>query len=206
MSFDIALTYRAGQREIAFAMTSDAVVAAVAGPSGAGKTSLLNCIAGLARPVSGRIAIGGRTLFDSSAGIDLAPERRRAGYVFQDLRLFPHLTVRRNLAYGTRPEMPDGWPGVDEIADILDIAALLDRRPRNLSGGEARRVAIGRAVLSAPAFLLLDEPLASLDPARVEATMTMMDRLRARLPLPTLIVSHDTREIARMEAQVFLLG
>lgn len=206
MSFDLALTYRAGPRDNALTLATGSDVVAVVGPSGAGKTSLLHCIAGLARPVAGRIAVGGKTLFDSSIGIDLAPERRRAGYVFQDLRLFPHLTVRRNLAFGLRQDAEHGWPGIDEIAEILDIGALLDRRPRNLSGGEARRVAIGRAVLSAPEFLLLDEPLASLDPVRAEATMAMMERLRARLPLPTLIVSHDAREIERIGAEVFLLS
>lgn len=207
MSFDLALTYRAGPRIVTFALTSEASVVAVVGPSGAGKTSLLNCIAGLARPLSGHIAIGGARLFDAGNGVDLVPERRRAGYVFQDLRLFPHLTVRGNLAYGASAGGPaEGWPDAAEIAMLLDLAPLLDRRPRNLSGGEARRVAMGRAVLSRPAFLLLDEPFASLDPARAEATLAMIERIRQRVPLPTLLVTHDAREVARMGAEIFPLG
>lgn len=204
MSFDLDLAYRAGPREIAFALRSAAAVVAVTGPSGVGKTSLLNCIAGLARPLSGRIAIGGETLFDAATGIDLPPERRGAGYVFQDLRLFPHLTVRRNLAYGMTGAAAD-WPGLDEVATLLDLAPLLERAPRNLSGGEARRVAIGRALLSHPAFLLLDEPLASLDAARAERILAMIERVRARVPLPILLVTHDAREIERLGAEVFTL-
>jgi len=205
MSFDIAMTYRAGPRVVTCTLASEAPVVAVVGPSGAGKTSLLNCIAGLARPRSGHIAIGGARLFDAASRVDLPPEHRRAGYVFQDLRLFPHLSVRGNLAYGSIGEAA-GWPDLAEVADLLDLAPLLERRPRNLSGGEARRVAFGRAVLSRPAFLLLDEPLASLDPARAEATLAMIERIRRRVPLPTLLVTHDVREVERMGAEIFALG
>ncbi len=206
MSFDIALTYRAGSRDVPFTLVSDAQVVAVAGPSGIGKTSLLNCIAGLARPLSGRIAVGGHTLFDAARGVDLAPERRGAGYVFQDLRLFPHLSVRRNLAYGLARHRHPAGPDLTEVAALLELEGLLDRRPRNLSGGEARRVAIGRALLSSPRFLLLDEPLASLDSRRAEATLVMIERIRERMPLPTLLVTHDAREIMRTGAEVIAMA
>lgn len=206
MSFDLALTYRAGPREHRVALASEARVLAVTGPSGAGKTSLLGCLAGLRRPLAGRIAIGGATLFDSHARIDLPPEARRAGYAFQDMRLFPHLTVGRNLGYGAPSPAPAGeWPDLAEVADLLDIAPLLGRRPRTLSGGEARRVAIGRAVLARPAFLLLDEPLSSLDAARAERILGMIERIVARVAVPVVLVSHEPREVERLAGCVLAL-
>jgi molybdate transport system ATP-binding protein len=180
-------------------------VLAVVGPSGAGKTALLNCLAGLHRPLSGRIAIGGRVLFDGNAGIDLLPEARGAGYVFQDMRLFPHLTVARNLAYGARGEKLDGWPDLDEVSELLGLATLMERRPATLSGGEARRVAIGRALLARPAFLLLDEPLASLDAARSERIIDAIERMIALVAVPTVLVSHDAREVARLADRIVTL-
>ena len=206
MSFDLALTYRAGPREHRVALASEARVLAVTGPSGAGKTSLLDCLAGLRRPLAGRIAIGGARLFDSDARIDLPPEERRAGYAFQDMRLFPHLAVRRNLAYGAPlPASAGDWPDLAEVADLLDLAPLLDRRPRTLSGGEARRVAIGRALLARPAFLLLDEPLASLDAARAERILGMIERIVARIAVPVVLVSHEPREVERLAGCVLAL-
>jgi molybdate transport system ATP-binding protein len=204
MSFDLALTYRAGESLRDCAIRSEAGLVAVTGPSGIGKTTLLNCIAGLDRPVSGHIRIGGSTLFDSSANIDLPPESRGAGYVFQDLRLFPHRTVAANLAYGERAEAR--WMSREEALDFLGIAHLARRYPATLSGGEAKRVAIGRALLSAPRFLLLDEPLTSLDPARAEEILRLLERIRDELKLPTLLVSHAASEVERLAGEVVMLA
>ena len=202
MSFDIALRFLAGERERECAIASEAKVVAVTGPSGAGKTTLLNCIAGLRRPLSGHIRIGRETLFDSAAGTDLPPERRRAGYVFQDLRLFPHKTVAANLAYGERHE---AWMTRAEALEFLGIAHLAQRYPATLSGGEAKRVAIGRALLAAPQFLLLDEPLTSLDMTRGEEILRLMERIRDELSLPILLVSHAAAEVARLSDDVVVL-
>ena len=205
MSFELALTWRAGSYERRIDLVSDARVLAVTGPSGAGKTSLLNCLAGLQRPLSGRIAICDKTLFDNLAGIDVAPEARRAGYVFQDMRLFPHLTVARNLSYGARDAWQDGWPDLADVTELLGLAPLMERRPTTLSGGEARRVAIARALLARPAFLLLDEPLASLDSARAERILAMIERVVERIAVPTVLVSHDPREVERLAEHVIEL-
>jgi molybdate transport system ATP-binding protein len=203
MSFDVALTYRAGESVRECAIASEAKLVAITGPSGIGKTTLLNCIAGLRRPVSGHVRIGGETLYDSATSLDLPPERRRAGYVFQDLRLFPHRTVAANLAYGERPDSP--WDSRAEALDFLGIAHLARRYPATLSGGEAKRVAIGRALLSAPRFLLLDEPLTSLDPARAEEILRLLERIRDELELPTLLVSHAAAEVERLAGEVVVL-
>ena len=207
MSFDIDITLRRGGREIAVAFTAGAGLTAILGPSGRGKTSTLDAIAGLLRPLRGRIAVGGQVLFDSTTGIDLPPERRACGYLFQDLRLFPHLTVQANLAYGRRLADPaKGWIGEVEVCDLLGIGALLGRMPATLSGGEAQRVALGRALLAAPRFLLLDEPLSSLDPARREDIMGLIERIRDSLGLPILYVSHDRAEVDRLAAAVVHLA
>lgn len=203
MSFDVSLRHRVGERTISVAFSSEARLTALVGPSGAGKTTVLNCIAGLIRPDRGRIAVGGTVLFDSPAGTDLAPERRRAGYVFQDGRLFPHLRVAANLAYGERlAPAGERWITRDEVTELLGIGHLLRRWPGTLSGGEARRVAIGRALLSAPRFLLLDEPFASLDPARGEGLMQLVERIRDELAIPILLVSHDRGEVERLAGRV----
>lgn len=203
MSFDIALTYRAGESVRRCTIASEARLVAVTGASGIGKTTLLDCIAGLRRPLGGHIAVAGETVFDAAAGIDQPPERRRVGYVFQDLRLFPHRTVEANLAYGERPEAP--WKSRAEALDFLGIAPLARRYPATLSGGEAKRVAIGRALLSAPRFLLLDEPLTSLDPARAEEILRLLERIRDELRLPTLLVSHAAAEVERLAGEVVVL-
>jgi molybdate transport system ATP-binding protein len=203
MSFDIALNYRAGVGTRECTIASEARLVAITGPSGIGKTTLLNCIAGLHRPLSGHVRIGGEALFDSKAGIDLPPERRRAGYVFQDLRLFPHRTVSANLAYGEQAEA--GLMTRAEALDFLGIAHLARRFPATLSGGEAKRVAIGRALLSAPKFLLLDEPLTSLDPPRAEEILRLIERIRDELALPTLLVSHAAAEVERLAGEVVVL-
>lgn len=195
-------------RQGAFMLSADlllpgAGVAVLFGPSGAGKTSLINCVAGLVRPQRGRIAIGDRVLFDSQTHIDLPPERRHVGYVFQDGRLFPHLSVAANLRYGMKPG--SGARGFDEVVELLGIAALLPRRPANLSGGEKQRVAIGRALLSSPQLLLMDEPLASLDQARRAEILPYLERLRDRFGLPILYVTHDRTEARRLATQVVLV-
>lgn len=199
MSFDIALTLKRGTLRRDYAFAAGPGLTALFGPSGAGKTSLLDAVAGLLRPSSGRIAVDGEVLFDSAARIDLKPERRRCGYVFQDLRLFPHHTVRENLRFGWK--LADearrrlDW---DHTLDLLGIAPLLGRMPATLSGGEAQRVAIGRALLSGPAFLLMDEPLASVDQARRGEILRLIERIRDELRLPILYVSHDRAEVDRL--------
>jgi molybdate transport system ATP-binding protein len=206
MSFDIDIAYRRGTHDIALRLIAKPGLTALFGPSGAGKTSLLNMVAGLLRPDRGHIRIGDETLFDSKAGIDLPPERRRAGYVFQDGRLFPHRRVRDNLLYGWKLAAPaQRWITLEESIAFLDIAPLLDRWPATLSGGEAQRVAIGRALLSGPRFLLMDEPLASLDRARREEIMAMIERIRDELQFPILYVSHDRSEVERLASSIITL-
>lgn len=197
MSFEVDIARRLGDRDIAVAFTADAGLTALFGPSGVGKTSVLNMIAGVLRPDRGRIVVAGEVLFDSAAQIDVPPERRGAGYIFQDGRLFPHRRVRANLLYGARRAAGVGVSFDDTVA-LLGIAPLLDRWPATLSGGEAQRVAIGRALLSGPRFLLMDEPLASLDRARREAILPVIERVRDELRLPILYVSHDAVEVDRL--------
>lgn len=207
MSFDIHVELQLGERNIRAGFSVPGGLTALFGPSGAGKTSVLNMIAGLLRPDAGRIAVGGALLFDSAAGIDVAVRHRRAGYVFQDGRLFPHRRVRDNLLYGWKIAPPETrWMTLDQATDFLGIGHLLDRWPRTLSGGEAQRVAIGRALLAAPRFLLMDEPLSSLDAARREEIMTVIERLRDELKLPILYVSHDRAEVERLASQVIDLS
>jgi molybdate transport system ATP-binding protein len=191
MSFDIDVRLRRGEAKIASVFAVEGGATVLFGPSGVGKTSVMHAVAGLVRPEAGHVRVAGRTLFD--AGTDLPPEQRRAGYVFQEPRLFPHLRVRANLLYGA----PAGTDPAG-VAETLDIARLLDRWPRTLSGGEARRVAIARALLSDPAFLLMDEPLSSLDRARREEAMRAIERVRDETGLPMLIVTHDPEEAERL--------
>jgi molybdate transport system ATP-binding protein len=191
MSFDIDVRIRRGDRVIAAQVAGDAGATVLVGRSGAGKSSVLLAVAGLVRPEGGHIRVGGRTLFDGA--IDLPAERRRAGVVFQEPRLFPHLRVAANLRYA----MPAGTDWAPTIA-MLGIGHLLDRWPRTLSGGEARRVAIGRALRSDPAFLLLDEPMASLDPERREEVLQAIERVRDAATLPILMVTHDPEEAERI--------
>lgn len=198
MSFDLDLTKRLGGAGIACRIAAGEGLTVLFGPSGAGKTSILNMVAGLVEPDAGHVRVGGETLFDAGAGIDVPVAERRAGYVFQEPRLFPHLRVRANLLYGWR----EGALDVDETIALLGIAHLLDRWPRTLSGGEARRVAIGRALLSNPRFLLLDEPLSSLDRARREEIMALIERLRDTAGLPILMVTHDREEAARLGTRI----
>lgn len=203
MSFDIALSLGRGRRRIATAFTTGGGITALCGPSGVGKSSVLAAIAGLLDPDAGHVVVGGETLFDSARGIVVAPERRACGMVFQDLRLFPHLSIEANLRYGER-RAPPGRRIVDfaETVRFLGIAPLLARRPDTLSGGEAQRVAIGRALLSGPRFLLLDEPLAALDAGLRDGIMTVIERIRADFALPMILVSHSPDDVARLADQV----
>ncbi|MCE7797178.1 ATP-binding cassette domain-containing protein [Sphingobium sufflavum] len=203
LAFDIDVSRRLGDASIRLTLRADPGLTALFGPSGAGKTSILNMVAGLLRPDEGHIRVAGETLFDAARRADLRPERRRAGYVFQDGRLFPHCRVRANLLYGVqRVAQGDRWMTLDEAVAFLGIGALLDRLPHTLSGGEAQRVAIGRALLSSPRFLLMDEPLASLDAARREEIMTVIERIRDELKLPILYVSHDRAEVERLATTI----
>lgn len=203
MFFDVHIDMALDDHAFSLEFTSDAKLTALVGPSGVGKTSTLNAIAGLLHPRSGRIAVAGEVLFDSAASVDLPPEKRRAGYVFQDARLFPHKRVAANLAYGEKLAPTEArFISQAEVVRLLEIEHLLDRLPTTLSGGEARRVAIGRALLSAPRFLLLDEPLASLDESRAETLLTLIERLRDELDLPMLLVSHSTAEVERLAGRV----
>ena len=172
---------------------------ALVGPSGGGKTTILNMIAGLETPDWGRIAFDDVLLFDSDRGVNLAPRERRIGYVFQEPRLFPHYSVAGNLRYGARASAAHKTlVEFDEVVEWLGIGHLLDRRPQKLSGGEKQRVAIGRALLSRPRALLLDEPLSALDEARREEILNLLERLRDRLSIPMVLVSHRLDEVERI--------
>ena len=206
MSFEVDITLtRAGAPVTARFSTPPGLVALFA-PSGAGKTTTLDMIAGLTRPTTGRIVVAGEVLFDSAAGINLPPQPRACGYVFQDLRLFPHKNVRDNLLYGWKLANPaQRWMTLDEACAFLGIGHLLARRPGTLSGGEAQRVAIGRALLAAPRFLLMDEPLSSLDAERRADIIPVITRIRDELALPILYVSHDRAEIERLASHIIPL-
>jgi molybdate transport system ATP-binding protein len=202
----VDVSKRLGEFAIEASFANEGRVTGLFGASGAGKTSLINMIAGLLRPDRGVIAIDGETLDDTSTRTHVAAHRRRIGYVFQDARLFPHLDVRGNLDYGRRMNRlaEDGvlWRRVTEL---LDIGDLLDRRPGKLSGGERQRVALGRALLSQPRLLLLDEPLGSLDEERKEEILPYLVRLRDEAGIPMVYVSHDPSEIRQLASQIAII-
>jgi molybdate transport system ATP-binding protein len=203
---DVDVEKRLGDFSLSARFQSGNGVTAVFGPSGAGKTTLVNMIAGLVAPDRGRITIDETVLFDSAERIDLPPHRRRIGYVFQEGRLFPHLSVRHNLDYGRRMcGLPPDQAQMARIVGLLDIGELLERRPGKLSGGERQRIAIGRALLMRPRLLLLDEPLASLDIARKREILPYLERLRDQVGVPMVYVSHQGAELRRIATSVVRL-
>ena len=207
MSLAVALSHRLEGFSLEAEFETEGGVTALFGHSGAGKTTVVQAVAGLLRPDSGRIAVGDWLLQDSATGHWLPPNRRRIGYVFQDGRLFPHMSVARNLSYGQRMSGTARDPAEEaRILDMLGIAALLERRPAGLSGGEKQRVAIGRALLSAPRLLLLDEPLAALDGPRKEEILPFLERLRDEAHTPILYVSHAIAEVARLANSVVVMS
>lgn len=187
--------------EVAAQLPSSGITA-IFGVSGAGKTSLINAIVGLSRPQRGQIVLNERTLFDAERRIFLPPEKRRVGYVFQDARLFPHYRVKGNLQYGMPASMQSQF---DMLVSLLGIEHLLGRYPLTLSGGEKQRVAIGRALLSAPEILLMDEPLAALDLPRKRELMPYLLRLAKQVNIPILYVSHSMEEILQLAGRVLIL-
>ena len=206
MSFDIDVDAHRGDFKLAVAFQAAQGLTALFGPSGAGKTSVLDMIAGVLKPKRGRIAVDGHVLFDSAAGINLKPEQRRVGYIFQDARLFPHMSVQGNLLYGYKLAPEAGrYATLDHVVALLGIAPLLERRPTSLSGGEQQRVAIGRAILASPRLLLMDEPLASLDDGRKQEILPYIERLRDDVKIPILYVTHARAEVERLAAAVIAI-
>ena len=180
----------------------DSRAAALFGPSGAGKTTILDSIAGLRTPRRGSIAVDGRVLFSSSARINLPPHQRRVGYVPQDVALFPHMNVRRNLEYGTHP---GSSPALERVVGMLEIDRLVDRQVTELSGGERQRVALGRALMSGPSLLLLDEPLADVDVPLRRRILPYLQRVRDEMRIPIVYVSHDREEVEALADTVIRL-
>jgi molybdate transport system ATP-binding protein len=204
MSLAVDVRHRLERIALDVSIRAGGGLTAIVGPSGAGKTTLLHLVAGLIQPDQGRIVLGDDVLVDTVRGVGLPPNRRRIGYVTQESRLFPHLTVRQNLAYGHWfTPMGERRLTLPAVVDMMDLATLLARRPSRLSGGERQRVALGRALMTSPRLLLLDEPLAAVDVARRQEILPYLDRLRLELALPTLYVTHAVEEIAaRAEAVV----
>jgi len=201
------VTRRLGRFTVDAAFEADSAgITALFGRSGAGKTSVVNMLAGLLRPDAGHIEIDGRVLFDRAAGIDLPPEKRHLGYVFQESRLFPHFSVRGNLVYGMR-RRDEGARKIDfdTVVEVLGIGHLLERRPRALSGGEKQRVALGRALLTSPELMLMDEPLASLDAPRKQEVLPLIEALRDRFAVPIVYVTHSMDEIVRLADTLVLI-
>jgi molybdate transport system ATP-binding protein len=204
--FSVAVSKRRGDfaLDARFEAPTPGVVA-LFGRSGSGKSTLVHIVAGLLEADAGRIAIDDRVLLDTAAGVDVPPQRRRIGVVFQDARLFPHLSVGANLNYGRKRATPPFFVSLDAVVDLLGIGGLMNRRTHQLSGGERQRVAIGRALLSQPSLLLLDEPLAALDAARREEVLPYLETLRDQLSVPMAYVSHDFDEVLRLATHLVLL-
>ncbi|WP_170762508.1 molybdenum ABC transporter ATP-binding protein [Ruegeria lacuscaerulensis] len=206
MSLSVRLQHDLPDIQLDLSFDAPAGVTVLFGRSGSGKTTVVNAVAGLLRPKAGRVAVNGWELFDTEQNLWLPPHRRRLGYIFQEGRLFPHLTVRQNLSYGrwfaprgARRENPD------KVIEMLGIGHLLDRRPAGLSGGEKQRVAIGRALLASPRLILADEPLAALDDERKAEILPYFERLRDEVSVPILYVTHSAAEVARLATSVVAL-
>ena len=206
MSLKVAVRHRLGAFQLEANFETNGRVTALFGSSGSGKTLLVNLIGGLQRPDDGRIVTDDRVLVDTRAGLFVPRHRRRIGYVFQDARLFPHLTVDQNLRYGRffTPAV-ERYTDFDRVLELLGIGHLLDRRPRSLSGGEKQRVAIGRALLASPRLILMDEPLASLDERRKAEIIPYIERLRDETKVPIVYVSHSVAEVARLATDIVLM-
>ncbi len=193
----------AGGFQMDFGFQSEASITALVGPSGSGKTTLLQVIAGLLRPEHGKVQLGGETVLDTTRGVFIPPEHRRTGFLFQDLCLFPHLSVRENIEFGAR-RRNNGDSGVTfpKVAETLELGGLLDRSPGTLSGGEQERVALARAILSGARILLLDEPLTSLDPPLRARVAEFIEIVAREFRLPVLMVSHDRALVERLADQI----
>ena len=207
MTLAVNISHRLGDFAVEAKFESAGRLTALFGPSGSGKSTLINLIAGLIRPDKGRITVDGRVLVDTQAGIFVPMHKRRIGMVFQDARLFPHMSVAGNLRYGRWfTPAAERYADIDAVVDLLGIGPLLDRRPAKLSGGEKQRVAIGRALLASPKLLLMDEPLASLDDARKAEILPYIERLRDETKIPIVYVSHSIAEVARLASDVVVLA
>ncbi|MBZ0163941.1 MAG: molybdenum ABC transporter ATP-binding protein [Notoacmeibacter sp.] len=206
MTLAVNIRLKTGSFEIGAAFRSGPGITALFGHSGAGKTTILKAIAGMVRPVSGRITCGGRVLFDSKAGIDVPTAARRTGFVFQDGRLFPHISVERNLRYAALAGRRAEPRRMEAVVDMLGLGEHMGRMPASLSGGERQRVAIGRALLSDPAILLMDEPLSSLDQARRQEILPFLEAVRDEARIPLVYVSHEIEEVARLADTMVVLS
>ena len=206
MTLTIDVEHRQGSFDLAIDLAIGGGLTALFGPSGSGKTTLVNLVAGLIRPERGKIAFDGEVWVDASEHCFVPPHRRRIGYVFQEARLFPHMTVRSNLRYGAR-FAPRGEPGetLETVVELLRIGHLLDRRPALLSGGEKQRVALGRALMAKPRLLLMDEPLSALDNDLKAAILPDIERMRDEAGIPILYVSHSIEEVTRLATRVVIM-
>ncbi len=207
MTLKVNITHQFGEFGLDVSFQAGAGITALFGRSGAGKTTVINAVAGLLKPDSGQVTLDGEPLFNSATRVFVPPSARRLGYVFQDARLFPHLSVSDNLTFGAR-YAPRGAQGAtfEDVTRLLGLEKLLERAPATLSGGEKQRVALGRALLSKPRMLLMDEPLASLDGPRKQEILPYLERLRdGPLRLPILYVSHAVDEVARLADTLVLL-
>ena len=200
LSFNVAFRYRSGF-QLSLQFETQGGTTALVGPSGSGKTSVLNLIAGLLKPDKGSIRFGDRVLFDASKRIDVRPEKRFIGYVFQDYLLFPHLSVKENLLYGfSRAVVAE--LSFEQVVEVMRLEELLHRYPITLSGGQRQRVALGRAILSSPQLLLLDEPLSAVDETHRAELLAFLEETIRDFAIPTILVSHDTAGIGRIASQV----